>query len=114
MRKDTTTTKLTKIEKERNKKISKKRYIAAPCGIRSNNIKVVYSNYPNKQCKVKDIDVSIPRGKKQYFGLSHMYDGFRLDSVLEGNPPRKVEPPARRGHIEHGSPLLSKTSAVPR
>ncbi|MFO8164987.1 MAG: hypothetical protein R6T98_10710 [Desulfatiglandales bacterium] len=22
--------------------------------------------------------------------------GFRLDSVLEGTPPRKVEPPARR------------------
>ena len=34
MRKDTTTAKLTQIEIERNKKISKKRYIAAPCGIK--------------------------------------------------------------------------------
>ena len=34
MRKDTKTAKITKIEVERNKQISKKRYIAAPCGIR--------------------------------------------------------------------------------
>ena len=29
----------------------------------------------NKQCKVEDVDIAIPLGKKQYFGLSHLYDG---------------------------------------
>ena len=33
MRKDTKSAKITDIEIERNKKISKKRFIAAPCGI---------------------------------------------------------------------------------
>ena len=33
MRKDTTTAKITEYEVERNKEISKKRYIAAPYGI---------------------------------------------------------------------------------
>jgi transposase, IS5 family len=56
MRKDTTTAKLTQREKDRNKKISKKRYIV-----------------------------------EQYFGLSHLHDGFRLG-----------EPPARRGPTGHG------------
>lgn len=83
MRKDTTTSKLTKLERERHKKISKKRYIAAPCGIRITTIKVVYSNYPNKQGKVKDIDISIPHGKKQYFGVSHLHDGH----IGHGSPP---------------------------
>ena len=75
MRKDTTTAKLTRLEKERNKKISKKRYIAAPCGIIVSNTKVAYSNYHNNRYKVKVIDIFIPRGKKQYFGLSHLHDG---------------------------------------
>jgi len=57
MRKDTTTAKLTEIEKERNKRISKKRYIV-----------------------------------EQYFGLSHLHDGFRLG-----------EPPSRKVLIEPGS-----------
>ncbi|MFH1722680.1 MAG: IS5 family transposase [Candidatus Altiarchaeota archaeon] len=58
MRKDTTTAKLTELEIERNKRISKKRYIV-----------------------------------EQYFGLSHLHDGFLL-----------VEPPARREHTGPGSP----------
>ena len=86
MRKDTTTAKLTELERERNKKISKKRYIAAPCGINVINIEGANSHYPNKQCKVKDIDISIPRGKKQYFSLSHLYDGAyraRFTTILK-------------------------------
>ena len=65
---------------KRNKRTSKKRYIrfqpGGPSGLRV----------------------------EQYFGLSHMYDGRRLDSVPEGTTPRRVEPLARREHIEPGSP----------
>ena len=45
MRKDTTTAKLTELEIERNKRISKKRYIAAPCGIIVFNIEFVKRFY---------------------------------------------------------------------
>ena len=57
MRKDTRGAKITKREIERNRKISKKRYIV-----------------------------------EQYFGLSHLYHGFRL-----------VEPTARRERTVRGS-----------
>ena len=54
MRKDTTTAKLTKIETQRNKKISKKRYIRfQPRGLPG-------------------------RREEQCFGLSHLHDGRRL------------------------------------
>jgi hypothetical protein len=86
MRKDTTTAKLTKIEVERNKKISKKRYIAAPCGINLHRMEDPTRYYLNNREKTLMIAESIPRGKKQYFGLSHLHDGFRL-----------VEPPRKRG-----------------
>ena len=66
MRKDTTTAKLTGVEIERNKKISKKRYIV-----------------------------------EQYFGLSHLHDGFRL-----------VELPARRVPTGPGLAQLLKTSGT--
>ncbi|MFO8164920.1 MAG: hypothetical protein R6T98_10370 [Desulfatiglandales bacterium] len=35
----------------------------------------------------------IPKKTMDFFEVT---GGFRLDSVLEGTPPRKVEPPARR------------------
>jgi IS5 family transposase len=51
MRKDTTTTKLTELERERNKKIAKKRYIRfQPVGLTGRRV-------------------------EQYFGLSHLHDG---------------------------------------
>jgi hypothetical protein len=102
MRRDTTTAKLTEREIQRNKKISKKRYIAAPGGIRRLTNVVANETHPNRRCKGTDIDISIPRGKKQYFGLSHLHDGRRL-----------VEPLARREHTGRGSPRFSKTSGIP-
>ncbi|MFO8163350.1 MAG: hypothetical protein R6T98_02320 [Desulfatiglandales bacterium] len=33
---------------------------------------------------------------RKTMGFFEVTGGFRLDSVLEGTPPRKVEPPARR------------------
>lgn len=75
MRKDTTTAKLTEYEIERNKGISKKRYIAAPCGITVSTIED--KSLHNVTClrNVEHLDLAIPRGKKQYFGLSHLYHG---------------------------------------
>jgi hypothetical protein len=85
MRKDTTTAKLTKLEKDRDKKISKKRYIALPGGIKSmNTIRTDNTNYANKLCKVEHIHITIPRGEKQYFGLSHLYDGLWLGECIQG------------------------------
>jgi len=76
MRKDTTTAKLTQREKERNKKISKKLYIALPGGIKSIDImRADNTNYANKRYKVENIHNTIPPGEKQYFGLSHLHDG---------------------------------------
>jgi len=54
-------------------------------------------------CHTKD-PIERVYGDKGYYGhpnraflhMSGIKDGFRLDSVLEGTPPRKVEPPARR------------------
>ena len=66
MRKDTTTAKLTEVEIQRNKRISKKGYIV-----------------------------------EQYFGLSHLYDGFQLR-----------EPPAQRVPIVPDSLKQSKTSGT--
>jgi hypothetical protein len=63
MRKDTRGAKITKREIERNRKISKKRYIRfQPVALTGRRV-------------------------EQYFGLSHLYHGFRL-----------VEPTARREH----------------
>jgi hypothetical protein len=70
----------------KNKKISKKRYIAAPCGINLHRMEDPTRYYLNNREKTLMIAESIPRGKKQYFGLSHLHDGFRL-----------VEPPRKRG-----------------
>jgi hypothetical protein len=57
MRKDTTRAKITKIEIKRNNKISKKRYMRfQPVGLPGRRV-------------------------EQYFGLSHLNHGFRLDSV---------------------------------
>ena len=54
MRKDTTRAKITKREIERNRKISKKRYIRfQPVGLTGRRV-------------------------EQYFGLSHLYHGFQL------------------------------------
>jgi len=54
MRKDTINAKLTEIEKERNKQISKKRYVRFQPG-----------GLPGRRVE-------------QYFGLSHLHDGLRL------------------------------------
>ena len=55
MRKDSTTAKLTEFEIERNKKISKVRYIARPVEFPEGNA------------------LRIPLGE-QYFGISHLHD----------------------------------------
>ena len=78
MRKDTTTVKLTEFERERNKQIAKKRYIAAPCGIGCRKRIEHRWNVVGFSNEVEaDVDI-IPRGKKQYFGLSHLHDSLRL------------------------------------
>ena len=74
MRKDTTTVKLREFERERNKQIAKKRYIAAPCGIGCRKRIEHRWNVVGFSNEVEaDVDI-IPRGKKQYFGLSHLHD----------------------------------------
>ncbi|MFO8164628.1 MAG: hypothetical protein R6T98_08850 [Desulfatiglandales bacterium] len=40
--------------------------------------------------------------------------GFRLDSVLKGTPPRKGEPPARRGQNSPMDTLLKRPTREPR
>lgn len=74
MRKDTKRAKITEIEIKRNKQISKKRYIAAPGGIIMGILSSVVG-FDYKQKELSDNERSIPLGKKQYFGLSHLHDG---------------------------------------
>jgi hypothetical protein len=50
----------------KNKKISKKRYIAAPCGINLHRMEDPTRYYLNNREKTLMIAESIPRGKKQY------------------------------------------------
>ena len=73
MRKYTTTAKLTEYEKERNNAISKKRYIAVPCGMGS-------KSEPGRKKEIVEGTASLLPARRlfhrvrQYFGLSHLHD----------------------------------------